>query len=64
MASVRFPGFAVKRQRITGRELQKAIVDLAHTHQWKIAHFSSVPITRRGKTYYATPVEADGRGWP
>jgi hypothetical protein len=54
----------MKRQRLTGRDLQKAIIDLAHTHQWRVCHFASVPITRRGKTFYATPVEGDGKGWP
>lgn len=49
---------------MSGRDLQKAIIDLAHTHRWRVAHFASVPITRRGKTFYATPVEADGAGWP
>lgn len=54
----------MKTQRLTGKVLQKAIIDLAHTHGWRVAHFASVPITRRGKTFYATPVEADGAGWP
>lgn len=53
------------RQRLSGGELQKAIIDLAHTHGYLVAHFRSVQAgVRGGGTRWMTPVAADGKGWP
>lgn len=44
---------------------QGQVIDLAHTYGWRVAHFRPVRIQRRdGGTYYATPVQADGAGFP
>jgi len=41
------------------------VVVLAQLYGWKVASFDSVRIQRRdGSCYWATPVKADGRGWP
>lgn len=41
-------------------DFQKAIIDLAHTHGWRVAHFRPAR-TERG---WVTPVAADGAGFP
>lgn len=46
---------------LRGKELQKAIIDLAHLHGWLVAHFQSVKTEQRG---WVTPVAADGKGYP
>ena len=44
---------------------EQAVIDLAHYLGWKVASFGSVRIQRRdGSCYWATPVRADGTGWP
>jgi hypothetical protein len=39
---------------------QSAVIDLAHLYGWRVAHFRAAR-TLRG---WATPVGADGKGWP
>jgi len=46
---------------MTGKALQRAIIDLARTHGWMVAHFPMVQDVKRG---WRTPVAADGKGWP
>lgn len=47
------------------QDFQKAIIDLGRTLGYKVAHFRSVRVQRKdGSCYYATPVQADGEGWP
>lgn len=46
---------------LRGKELQKAIIDLAHHHSWKVAHFTAVQDIRG---VWRTPAQADGVGWP
>ena len=41
-------------------ELQAAIVEAAHVFSWRVAHFRPA----RTKHGWATPVSADGAGWP
>lgn len=44
---------------------QKQVIDLAHSHGWKVAHFRKVRVQRAdGSTYWETPVAADGKGFP
>jgi len=43
------------------KELQAAVIDLAHTFGWIVAHFRTA-MGRRG--HYMTPVGADGKGFP
>ena len=46
-------------------EFQQQIIDYAHLNGWRVAHFRSVRIQREdGSYYYATPVQADGEGFP
>jgi len=46
---------------LSGKDLQKAIIDLAHAKGWLVAHFQSVKTEQRG---WVTPVSADGKGYP
>lgn len=46
---------------LRGKELQKAIIDLAHLRGWTCAHFPSV---QDFKGTWRTPVAADGKGHP
>lgn len=45
---------------MTEREFQRAVIELAHTFGWRIAHFRPA-MTKHG---WATPVAADGKGYP
>jgi hypothetical protein len=45
---------------VTGRELQKSIIDLARRTGWKVAHTPPV----RGHDGWRTAVAADGKGFP
>ncbi|MCK9569908.1 VRR-NUC domain-containing protein [Candidatus Pacearchaeota archaeon] len=46
-------------------EFQQQIIDVAHLHHWLVAHFRGVRIQRKdGSVYFATPVQADGEGFP
>lgn len=46
-------------------ELQDAVIRTAHLFKWKVAHFRPVRVQRKdGTIYYATPVQADGAGFP
>lgn len=48
-----------------GKDLQKAIIDLAHLHGWFCAHFTNVLVSRKdGTARWLTPVAADGKGFP
>jgi hypothetical protein len=56
--------FKAKRD-YTEEAFQQQIIDLAHLHGWRVAHFRTVRIQRKdGSVYYATPVQADGEGFP
>ena len=46
-------------------EFQRQVIDLARLYGWRCAHFRSARQLRQdGSTYYSTPVQADGAGWP
>ena len=50
---------------MTEGAFQEQVIDLAHLRRWTIAHFRSVKVTRAdGSTYWQTPVQADGAGFP
>lgn len=50
---------------MTGKELQKAIVQLGTTLGWKMAHFPSVPVKYPGQPVrWMTPAQGGGKGWP
>ena len=44
---------------------QTDVIELAHLHNWRVAHFRTVAVKRKnGTVHYQTPVQADGAGWP
>lgn len=50
---------------VTEAEFQRQVIDLARTLGWRVAHFRTVRVLRgNGSTHYATPVQADGAGFP
>lgn len=46
---------------MTGKDLQKGIIDTARRFGWRVAHFASIQ-GRNG--IWRTPAAADGKGWP
>lgn len=46
--------------RVSGKSLQKAVIDYARSRGWHCAHFPSVE-TKQG---WRTAVAADAKGWP
>lgn len=46
------------------KELEEAIIDVAHRLGWIVAHFTNIPVTQGVRTYWITPVKADGKGFP
>ena len=58
-------GRAYEGSKMKEAEFQQQIIDLAHLHGWRCAHFRTVRIQRKDcSVYYATPVQADGEGFP
>ena len=56
----------IAQYRDTWSELQfqEAVVNLAHEHHWRVAHFRPVKQQRRdGSVRWLTPVAADGEGF-
>lgn len=50
---------------ISEERFQGLVIGLARSCGWKVAHFRAVRIARSdGGCYYATPVQADGEGFP
>jgi len=48
----------------TEAKFQDQVIEFAHLHGWKVAHFRRVRIQRaNGSCYYQTPVQADGAGF-
>lgn len=44
---------------------QRQVIELAKMHGWRVAHFRAVRVQRKdGSVHYATPVQADGEGFP
>lgn len=49
----------------TEAALQARVIELAHALGFRVAHFRSVRIARPdGSVHFATPVQADGAGYP
>ncbi len=46
---------------MTEKELQAAVIDLAHIYRWRVAHFRPA-MNERGQ--WRTAVAADGKGFP
>lgn len=63
MTTAQFRGEFEKNE--SEADFQEWVIDAAHKHGWKVAHFRGVRIQRAdGSTYYQTPVQADGKGFP
>ena len=44
---------------------QRLVIEAARYLQWRVAHFRKVRVARPdGSTYWQTPVQADGEGFP
>lgn len=55
----------LKAFRETERAFQHRVIRLAQLHGWRVAHFRTAHILRaNGSTYHATPVGANGKGFP
>lgn len=53
------------RVRISEKDFQRQVVELAQRLGWRVATFRKVRVQRaNGSVYYETPVGADGAGWP
>jgi len=46
--------------KLTEKQFQEQVIDLAHIYHWKVAHFRPAQ-TSKG---WRTPVGADGKGFP
>jgi hypothetical protein len=47
------------------KDFTSAVIALAKSLKWTVAHFRTARITRKdGSVYYETPVQADGAGFP
>lgn len=44
--------------------LQRAIIDCARNLGWRVSHFRAARVKRDGEETWATPVAADGKGFP
>lgn len=55
---------ATQGVKMSERELQDAVIELAQTLGWRVAHFRPARVKRGGREIYETPVSADGRGFP
>jgi hypothetical protein len=57
-----------KRDEVPGQseaEFMRDVFFLARLRGWRVAHFRTARIQRKGgSVYYATPVQADGKGFP
>lgn len=53
-------------ESISEEEYQQQVIDLAHVYGWKVAHFRAARVakSRRNPRGWATPVAADGKGFP
>jgi hypothetical protein len=50
--------------KLTEAAFQKQVIDLAHLHRWRVAHFRPARTTVGGKETWRTAVSADGAGFP
>lgn len=56
---------AVRLKKFSEKEFQDQVIQLARLKRWRVAHFRPAKVQRAdGTTYYETPVQADGAGFP
>jgi hypothetical protein len=54
-----------ERPAVSEKEFQRQVIALARFCGWRCAHFRTARVQRGdGSVYHATPVQADGSGWP
>ena len=46
---------------VSEAEFQRMVIDLAHLHHWRVAHFRAA---QKADGSWVTPVAADGKGFP
>ena len=52
-------------RELSEEQFQTIVIEVAQQYGWRCAHFRGVRIQRpNGSTYYQTPVQADGAGFP
>lgn len=58
--------FLAKQQKAESEaDFQARVIELARATKWRVAHFRAVRVQRaNGTTFYQTPVQADGEGFP
>lgn len=50
---------------VTEDVFQERVIEYARFRSWRVAHFRTVRVQRKdGSCYHATPVQADGEGFP
>ena len=55
----------VRLPKVSEKEFMSQVIALAKLRGWRVAHFRTARVQRAdGKVYYATPVQADGEGFP
>lgn len=55
----------MKAPQISEAKFLKSVLILARTLGWSCAHFKTACVQRKdGSKYYATPIQADGKGFP
>ncbi len=50
--------------QVAGKAWESVCTDMARMYGWTVASFRSVLIKGKHGSYYATPVQADGEGFP
>ena len=55
------PSYGSSLVKVSEAQFQKAVIELAHRLNWRVAHFHKVQ-NKQGR--WLTPVAADGGGWP
>lgn len=48
---------------LTGEVVADTAQDMCRRYGLKVARFPKIPVTRNGRTWWLTPVQADGKGW-
>lgn len=51
-------------KKLSEAAFQKQVIDLAHLHRWRVAHFRPARTTVAGRETWRTAVSADGAGFP
>lgn len=55
------PSYGSSLVKVSEAQFQKAVIELAHRFNWRVAHFKTA---QTSKGAWVTPVAADGAGFP